>query len=489
MQEGNKHSVQITRSNGALSKLERSWKTAEFSPEDGIGPLASLHQAGDAVVAVVRMDEAGVTVLGSGVMVGPGLILTATHVLHEFPREGGGPVFMTFLPKSARAWLPKDVNILSREHKYEAGRRVFSDIALVSSTLNSDAHPEYPLMLAPMEVALPLIGDRLWAVGYRHQGLDGDRALVTPLVSSGLVTGAFPFGRGERMVSSCFEVAMETVGGMSGGPVFNSDGRMVGIVSSSFEGGPSYVTLLWDAIRLRVKYAAPKVSASKNISLLGAHHLGLAKLEGDVDRDPWGEVTFRLSDAESKLLADSTPRGEREEARAPAMTADELDQFVDKWGAEMEDAASDAAIEGLSGMPLPKIRNILRAWDVPAGCLRQVTGFAVEDFGGVEDFTATSTFKVAAGTMVIEFHFLLHQLVWTVEVPKEKFHLDEARFLAHFAHDGTEGDTVSLLAVQRCYFKGTMAFDSENEEFSDASITSIAIPPRKPAVRGQRRKG
>src|SRR5262245_20460477 len=115
------HSVQITRGNGALAGLKRSWATAEFSAEDGIGPLESLHQAGDMVVAVVRMDKEGTTVLGSGVMVGPGLLLTATHVLDEFPREGSGPVFMTFLPAGARAWLPKDVSALSREHRYDAG--------------------------------------------------------------------------------------------------------------------------------------------------------------------------------------------------------------------------------------------------------------------------------------------------------------------------------------------------------------------------------
>ncbi|WP_142916619.1 trypsin-like peptidase domain-containing protein, partial [Klebsiella pneumoniae] len=68
------------------------------------------------------------------------------------------------------------------------------------------------------------------------------------MVSSGLVTAAFPQGRGERMPAPCIEVEMDTMGGMSGGPVVDSDGNVIGVVSSSFDGGPSYVTLIWDAL-------------------------------------------------------------------------------------------------------------------------------------------------------------------------------------------------------------------------------------------------
>lgn len=130
-------------------------------------------------------------------------------------------------------------------------------------------------------------------------------------------------------------------------------------------------------------------------------------------------------------------------------------------------------------MSLTKVRAILRAWDIPAGCLRHVSGFTVEDFGGVEDFTPTSSQKTEDGKVRIEFYFLLHQLIWVVDVPKKNFQSDEARFLEHFAHDGTDGDTVKLLTVQRCYLKGAMTFEAEIEEFSDVSITSIAVAPKR----------
>ena len=127
---------------------------------------------------------------------------------------------------------------------------------------------------------------------------------------------------------------------MSGGAVVNSDGYLVGVVSSSFEGGPSYITLIWEAIRLSVKGTIPKLAANEKVSLLGAKALGLAKLKGNIDRDPWGDATFRLSDEEVKLFVDSTPSSETEASRKLGLNDEQLEAFVDKWGANMEAIAS-----------------------------------------------------------------------------------------------------------------------------------------------------
>ena len=53
-------------------------------------PRTRSNQAGDALVAVAEFGEEGMTVLGRGVMVAPGMLLTATHVLEEFRRDGSG---------------------------------------------------------------------------------------------------------------------------------------------------------------------------------------------------------------------------------------------------------------------------------------------------------------------------------------------------------------------------------------------------------------
>jgi len=297
------HAVQITADNPELASLKKSWATAVFSAEDGIGPMASLHQAGDALVAVATMTDEGFIAVGSGVMIGPGLMLTASHVLEEFPQEGAGPVCLTFLPGAARAWLPRGRTTATGPSEFDPARSRVSDLTLMSCGLNSEACEDLPLMLAPVQLALPLIGERLWAFGYRHGDILDGTAGVTPLVTSGLVSGCYPQGRGERMPATCIEVDMDSMGGMSGGPVVNDEGWLVGIVSSSFEGGPTYVTLIWDAIRLSVSGAPENLWPDGEGDLLVGRDLGLVKLKGDVRRDSDGNVTITMSTPEMEQLA------------------------------------------------------------------------------------------------------------------------------------------------------------------------------------------
>lgn len=297
------HSIQITEENPRLAYLKKTWVTAVFSADDGIGPMQSLYQAGDSIVAVAKMTDEGTVVIGSGVMIGPGLIVTASHVLDEFPKEGSGPICLTFLPRSARAWLPRGRTTATGPSAFDPDRRKVSDLTLMSCGLNSDAHEQFPLTLAPMKLAFPLIGERLWAFGYRHGDILDDATRLTPLVSSGLVTACFPQGRGERMPSSCIEVAMDTIGGMSGGPVVNDEGWLVGIVSSSFEGGPTYVTLIWDAMRLSVEGAPQCVWPQDEADLFLGRDIGHVRIKGEVRRDEMGNVVLTMSTPEMTQLA------------------------------------------------------------------------------------------------------------------------------------------------------------------------------------------
>lgn len=303
------HRVEITEKNPDLSKIKLNWGRPAFTAVDGLGLLDSLHQVSDAIVSISGYFEDKLTSIGSGIMIGPGMVLTASHVLEEFPRTGPGPVLLAFLPDNkARAWLPTGRVTCSGPSKYylnEPESKIVSDLTILSCDLHSEAHLAHPQSLVPLELCLPLPGSRLWAVGFRHGAFDGDTALVSPLVTSGLVTNVFPHGRGERMPSPCIEIGMESLGGMSGGPVFNVDGRIVGIVSSSFDGGPTYVTLSWDAMRLSVEGLPSEIWGAEHSGVLEGIDLGLIRVKGDFSADQGRNIKLTLSDAEMAYLVKS----------------------------------------------------------------------------------------------------------------------------------------------------------------------------------------
>lgn len=303
-----KHIALITAENPAVAALKLNCGRPEFTDDDGIGSLDSLHQASDAIIAVTGLFDDQLVTMGSGVMIGPGLMLTATHVLDEFPRTGPGPAFLTFLTGGlARAWLPSDVATASGPSEFGTvgeERRKVSDLALISCALHSDAHASHPLSLVPIEVCLPLPGERLWAVGFKHGTIEQDATGLMPMITSGLVMECFVHGRGERLASTCVEVSMESLGGMSGGPVFNKDGRVVGIVSSSFDGGPTYVTLVWDAMRLSVKSPQKGIWPFSTIDLFKGKELGLVSIKGEVERKKDSkDVILNLTDEEAIIVA------------------------------------------------------------------------------------------------------------------------------------------------------------------------------------------
>lgn len=298
--------ILVSGSNGDLSHLKLCWDTAVFSAENGIGPMASLQQAGDAIAVLARLESSAMKAIGSGVMVAPGLMLTATHVLEELDESNA--IILTFVPSGdGRLWLPvSSSNARSSVSPSVIGPSVSlnSDIALVSCELASEAYAHHPLMLAPMTTDLSLPGQRLWAYGFRDGDVVGGASQITPYVSSGLVTQCFPNGRGSMFPTPCIEVDMEAYGGMSGGPVVNENGELVAIVSSSFDGGPTYATLIWDALRLNVTRSRGRSdSSAETIDLLTARDLGIAELRGAVSKDINGNVVIGLGEEAMNALA------------------------------------------------------------------------------------------------------------------------------------------------------------------------------------------
>ncbi len=473
------HQALITNANDDLWKLERSWQTAKFSPDDGIGPMDSLHQAGDSLVAVIRSTDEGFEPIGSGVMIGPGLLLTATHVLEEIAATGSSPLFMTFLPGGARAWLGHSSVTSSGLSEFDACRSTSSDVTLVSCTLNSDAHVDRQLTLAPLQVALPLVGDRLWAFGYRHHDFEAGTSRLTPLVSSGLVTAVFPNGRGERMPAACLEVAMDTFGGMSGGPVANDDGYVIGVVSSSFDGGPSYVTLIWDVMRHSINLTAPWLQRGR-VTLLSTRDIGLVKLKGNVKRSRRGDVVMTMTNAEMKQLVDAVGPA-RVRPTNIALDDEQLETFMDDHAHDIDEALTHAAIDYLSSVPVNTACSFLRSNGVPDACLEPISSFKVEDFEGIEDLDVISNTRIEEGGILFMCEFELRTIIWTVSVPTSVYVANTTSFDAHFMNaDAMADGQTTMDVIQRICFEAKLTFNRDADYFEETRITMTGvIPPRR----------
>ncbi|MGQ4583915.1 trypsin-like peptidase domain-containing protein [Lysobacter sp. F60174L2] len=283
------HKARVTEpSNGPLS-VELKWDRPLFSDIDGIGDMGELSIMDGMILALGFIDETGANACGSGVMVAPGLMITANHVVEEMANTAGA-AFSFLSGGSIRIWAPKDRHILATEllHPVLLGSsyRITSDVTLVACTLISEPEIEHPLRMAQIEIAIPEVGERLWAVGYRELSRTGVPGMGM-LCSSGLVTECHLKGRGKHLVGPCVEVAMNTLGGMSGGPVFNSEGHLVGIVSTSYEAddllGPTFVSLVWPAAVGEVAAHWPTDFWPGDLaSLQTAKDLGYARVHGQV---------------------------------------------------------------------------------------------------------------------------------------------------------------------------------------------------------------
>jgi hypothetical protein len=476
-------SVLITEDNAAIETLPRSWSTAIYSDDDGLAGMGSLHEAGDSIVAVTALTSEGPLVLGSGVMVGPGLALLATHVLEEFAQQDLHPMLLTFLPQGTRAWLIKASSTASSPSAFVDGS-VFSDISLVSCSLNSEAHPSTPLRLAPMRIALPLLGERLWAFGYRHGHVRNAVAHVTPLVTSGLVTAQFPYGRGERMPAPCIEVAMDTRGGMSGGPVVNADGDLIGIVSSSFDGGPSYVTLIWDALRYSVKSTLSRYSRWGNMNLLSAKAFGLVRLKGNVRRSRRGEIAMSLPESETEQLWQAwAAHPTLEQPQQRPLSADRVDALDEEWGDLLEDAGGDAAMDYLEQRPLAWVCATLSLAGVPDGCTAAVQAFSVLDFEGTEDPEILGAWNTDTHLCRVSWTFELLSVVWTIWMDKHDYRADQAAYDSNFINVSDEGKRVSMERVEHLYFEADILLDPDIGAIESTTITWVGVVHRRPCPR------
>lgn len=182
------------------------------------------------------------------------------------------------------------------------------DIAGISAVLQPGATPFHTV---PVNFqTYPTVGEVVFAVGYPElsfEALNGDE--IARYLREGMfgvygqVTNLCPNGRGRTRASPGFEVEADWPSGMSGGPIFNQRGEVIGVVSSSLppsDVGPGigYATSL-----------AMTPNASRLAPTLDSDNPGCRLGFGVYRADPWHLLDVFRSQDDAEYLRGLLPPG------------------------------------------------------------------------------------------------------------------------------------------------------------------------------------
>jgi hypothetical protein len=213
-------------------------------------------------VGVLRNREQ-LFVHGSAVLVAPGIAIAAKHVIQDYQGDNVAVYCGSITSTSYELWQCTRVEFIDN-----------SDLAILILKYVTALPPGNNFRIAGLTVRLPTEGERVAIVGFSAADdviplSEGAAVRGEFRLSVGTVTEQYPEGRDRSSLPGpCFEVDSFTAGGMSGGPVFDHTGRVVGILSKCLPpDGPSYVSLLWPALLVPIHGEWPKQAHTPRLAL------------------------------------------------------------------------------------------------------------------------------------------------------------------------------------------------------------------------------
>jgi hypothetical protein len=195
-----------------------------------------------ALVAIAVSDGKDLDIPGTGVMVAPGLVLTATHLLREhyeaLAAESRSLYCVGIRPEGrADIWVMKTLRYPEDE----------SDITFLGVEPSWDITEDPYISCFPLTTRQPQVGETLTLVGFRFPDVsindDLEHVDGIPVVargdlyaSAGEVAQIYEYRRDASMAPfPMLEVDCGTVGSMSGGAAIDQNGHVVGIISSGWQ--------------------------------------------------------------------------------------------------------------------------------------------------------------------------------------------------------------------------------------------------------------
>jgi len=239
----------------------------------------------DVVVSIGYYDREHYLVSGTGVIVAPHLAITAKHVIEDFINKFTASNIERNLATGKNNETIEDINIFIVQYG-EGGKKLYvwrvyqvyfclqSDIVyLYFLPVNSEAN-EYKWAKCKMELNPPKIGDKIAGFGFHNSSSEmvtSEKKTVlhwdnSGATTTGQVTDVFPVQRdSSRLNFPCFQTDAQFEGGMSGGPIFNEEGHLCGLICASipateeFPEHVSFVTLLWPSMITQLKIPYPEL--------------------------------------------------------------------------------------------------------------------------------------------------------------------------------------------------------------------------------------
>lgn len=238
---------------------------------------------------------------GTATVVCPNVAVTAKHVLEHFMRrfEGkdlpdGGNVAATFHLQAIQmlrdgitgAWysVTKIVSV------------PWSDVALLLLEPGNQAAGDHKWLNPILNLFPPEVGSFVAGFGYRLLELNKDEATRSITISRSESTTVgevveihHEMRDSSRLSFPCFRTNARFEGGMSGGPVFNDNGELCGIICSSMppysddEHYVSYAVTLWPLMGLKIAFPRPDIPAGTSYFVYDLVGAGYIKAIG-VDR-------------------------------------------------------------------------------------------------------------------------------------------------------------------------------------------------------------
>lgn len=218
---------------------------------DGIGAVRELDTFDGLLLSLHFGGSHGYSVDGSAALVAPGVALCATHVIAPYfdalKSSQAGCLCIGPSKSGLQIWRVKTVTGVPG-----------TDITILGLVYSSAVPSDRTFRQWTLTTRMPRVGERMTLTGFRPTSkivsTDGGLHCNGNVIASvGAVTATFPTGRDRAMIPwAAVEIDCAALGAMSGGPAYDEDGRLVGLVCTSVTGetgagGPAYVSLLWGA--------------------------------------------------------------------------------------------------------------------------------------------------------------------------------------------------------------------------------------------------